>query len=314
MGNSIILKTHTLFIFLLSFVPGISQEINYEIKEISINAYVDGTLLNPTSTEKPVLAIIIAGSGPTDRNGNQNFLKSNNLKKLAESLTKQGIATFRYDKRIVKQIKTGHIDKNIMFDDFVTDAISVIGYFKKTNAYSKIYIIGHSQGSLVGMLAAKDKTDGFISLSGAGQSIDSVIIEQVQKTAPMYTEDTKRVFSVMHEGKTTHDYPPALSSIFNIEIQPFMMNWMQYHPYDIIKTLDMPILIINGTKDLQVSVEEAKTLKEASEHAVLKIIDKMNHVLFIIEGDDLENTKSYNESSRMISEEMVSAIIDFIKL
>ena len=93
-----------------------------------------------------------------------------------------------------------------------------------------------------------------------------------------------------------------------------MMNWMQYHPNDIIKTLDMPVLIINGTKDLQVSVEEAKTLKEASEHAVLKIIDKMNHVLFIIEGDDLENTKSYNESSRMISEEMVSAIIDFIKL
>jgi pimeloyl-ACP methyl ester carboxylesterase len=290
-----------------------AQDINFSSEEISINTFVDGTLLKPTSIDKPTLAIIIAGSGPTDRNGNQNFLKSNNLKKLAENLSNHNIATFRYDKRIVKQIKRGNVDKYIMFDNFVTDAISVIEYFKKTNAYSKIYVIGHSQGSLVGMLAAKDQVDGFISLSGAGQSIDSVIIDQVQKTAPMYTEDTKRVFGILRTGITTPDYPLALSSFFSIEIQPFMMNWMQYNPQNEIKALNMPILIINGTKDLQVSVEEAKLLKEASQHADLKIIDKMNHVLFIIEGDDLENSKSYNESSRTISQEMVTAILDFIK-
>jgi hypothetical protein len=174
-------------------------------------------------------------------------------------------------------------------------------------------VIGHSQGSLVGMLAAKDRVNGFISLSGAGQSIDKVIIDQVQKTAPMYTPDTKRVFDMMRQGKTTPDYPPALSSIFNIEIQPFMMNWMQYNPQDVIKSLDMPILIINGTKDLQVSVEEANLLKAASQHANLKIVDKMNHVLFIIEGDDLENAKSYNESARPLSQDVITAILDFIK-
>lgn len=303
------------FLFILSFVflTGMSQEMNYSGKDISINSFVDGTLLTPIDIEKPILAILIAGSGPTDRNGNQNFLKSNNLKKLAETLSSHGIATFRYDKRIVKQIKNGNIDKNIMFDDFVTDAISVIDYFKISNAYSKIYVIGHSQGSLVGMLAAKDRVDGFISLSGAGRSIDQVIIEQIGKTAAMYTEDTKRVFDIMRNGKTTTDYPPALSSIFNIDIQSFMMNWMQYNPQDTIKELHMPILIVNGTKDLQVSVEEAKLLKEATKNAELKIIDKMNHVLFIIEGDDLENAKSYNESSRKISEEAVTAILDFIK-
>ncbi|HEX9827484.1 MAG TPA: alpha/beta hydrolase [Flavobacteriaceae bacterium] len=302
-----------MLIFLLSFLSGMAQEVNYSSEDITINAFVDGTLLMPTSKEKPVLAIIIAGSGPTDRNGNQNFLKNNALKKLAEALSSHGIATFRYDKRIVKQIKNGNVDKNIMFDNFVTDAISVIEYFKKTNAYSKIYVIGHSQGSLVGMLAAKDRVNGFISLSGAGQSIDKVIIDQVQKTAPMYTPDTKRVFDIMRQGKTTPDYPPALSSIFNIEIQPFMMNWMQYNPQDVIKSLDMPILIINGTKDLQVSVEEANLLKAASQHANLKIVDKMNHVLFIIEGDDLENAKSYNESARPLSQDVITAILDFTK-
>lgn len=307
------MKLKLLFFFLFVVNIGISQEVNYTSNDISINPIIDGTLLTPKDSNKPILAILIAGSGPTDRNGNQNFLKSNNLKKLAETLSNHGIATFRYDKRIVKQIKNGNIDKNIMFDDFVTDAISVIDYFKKTDAYSKIYVIGHSQGSLVGMLAAKDRIDGFISLSGAGRSIDQVIIEQIEKTAAMYTDDTKRVFDIMRSGKTTTDYPPALSSIFNIEIQSFMMNWMKYNPQEVIKTLDMPILIINGTKDLQVSVNEAKLLEEASGHAELKIIDKMNHVLFIIEGDDLENAKSYNESARKLSEELVSAILDFIK-
>lgn len=306
-------KKYKLFLIVFfSFLYGIAQDINYSRNDISINNFVDGTLLTPKDIDKPILAIIIAGSGPTDRNGNQDFLKSNNLKKLAESLSNNNIATFRYDKRIVKQIKNGNFDKNIMFDDFVTDAVSVIEYFKKTNSFSKIYIIGHSQGSLVGMLAAKDRVDGFISIAGAGQSIDYVIIDQIQKTAQMYTDDTKRVFDMMRQGKTTPDYPQALSSIFNIEVQPFMMNWMQYNPQEVIKSLDIPILIINGTKDLQVTVEEANLLKEVSQNAELKIVEKMNHVLFIIEGDDLENAKSYNESARKISDEAVSAILNFI--
>ena len=307
------MKIKILYILSLVFLSGMSQEVNYSSKDMSINSFVDGTLLTPKDIDKPILAIIIAGSGPTDRNGNQDFLKSNNLKKMAERLSNNSIATFRYDKRIVKQIKNGNFDKNIMFDDFVTDAISVIDYFKKTNTYSKIYIVGHNQGSLVGMLAAKDRADGFISIAGAGQSIDYVIIDQIEKTAQMYVEDTKKVFDIMRQGKTTPNYPPALSSIFSIEVQPFMMNWMQYNPKEVIKNLDIPILIINGTKDLQVSVEEAKSLIEAAEQAELRIIDKMNNVLFIIEGDDLENAKSYNESARNISEEVISAILEFIK-
>ena len=306
------LKSYFLLIFLLSFFIGFAQEANYSSEDISVNPFVDGTLLKPNSKDKPKLAILIAGSGPTDRNGNQNFLKNNSLKKLAESLSNQGIATFRYDKRVVKQIKTGNIDKNTMFDDFVKDAISVIEYFKKTGAFSKIYVIGHSQGSLVGMLAGKDRIDGFVSISGAGKSIDSVVIDQVQKTAPQFTQDTKRVFGIMRSGKTTSDYPPALYSIFNLEIQPFMMNWMQYNPKEIIKSLDMPILIINGTNDLQVSTEEAKSLKNAAPSAELKIIEKMNHIMFIIDGDDLENAKSYNESTRSISQEVIDDIVGFI--
>lgn len=104
-----------------------SQE-NYNIQDISINQHIDGTLLLPNEMETYPLAIIVAGAGPTDRNGNQNFMQNNSLKKLAEGLSNNGIATFRYDKRIVKQIRQGNVSSNIMFDDFVTDAISTLKF------------------------------------------------------------------------------------------------------------------------------------------------------------------------------------------
>ena len=307
------MKIKFLIVLFLVSSLSFSQKRSFTAQDIAINKLIDGTLLTPESSKKQNLIIIIAGSGPTDRDGNQNFLKGNSLKKLAEGLASHNIATFRYDKRIVKQIKKGNVDKNIMFDDFVLDAKAVLSYFKATQNYNKIYIAGHSQGSLVGMLAAQDKADGFISLAGAGQSIDKVIIEQVQKTAPMFLEDTKRVFKVLEEGKTTTDFPPALISIFNLEVQPFISNWMSYNPVNEIKKLDMPILLINGTKDLQVTEAEAKLLKEASPKAELLIIEKMNHILVPIEGDNLENSKSYNEPGRKLSMELIEAIVEFVK-
>lgn len=282
-------------------------------KEVAVSKWIDGTLLTPTGSKKTDLVIIVAGSGPTNRNGNQNFLKNNSLKKLAESLSHKGIATFRYDKRIVKQIRQNNIDKNIMFDDFISDASQVIDYFKAKNTYNKLYIIGHSQGSLVGMLAAKGKADGFISLAGAGQNIGNVLVEQVTKMAPKLGEETQRIVDILKAGKPTTDYPVALASLFGPQIQKFMINWMQYNPTEILKTLQMPILLINGTKDLQVSVNEAKLLKAANEKSQLTIIENMNHVLFEIGGNDLENSKSYNESFRPISSQLISRIIAFIK-
>lgn len=289
-----------------------SQDTNYTSQDIEVNKLIDGTLLLPKNEDKSKLAIIIAGTGPTDRDGNQNFMNNNSLKKLAEALSDQNIATFRYDKRIVKQIQKRKIDPNITFDNYVEDAIAVVDYFKKDDKYSEIYIIGHSQGSLVGMLAAKNRADGFISLAGAGQSIDEVITEQIGNMDPSLIEGTQKAFESLRKGELTDKYPPALGTIFRADIQPFIMNWMQYNPQEVIKSLEIPCLIINGTKDLQVSVQEAQFLKEAYSLSELKIIENMNHVLFIIEGDELENSKSYNESFRPISTELVSAVSEFI--
>ena len=296
--------------FIFVSMVSVNTAQNFSATELSINRHVDGTLLTPDGIEQPPLVIFIAGSGPTDRNGNQALVKNNMLKKLAESLSERGIATFRYDKRVVKQLRTRNLDKNIRFDDFVTDAKSVINHFKST--YSNLIVAGHSQGSLVGLLTLDAGANGFISLAGAANSIDQIILEQISKSAPFFTADTKRVLDLLKSGQTTTDFPPALSSIFNLDLQPFMSNWMQYNPKDLIKKLEIPVLIINGTKDLQVAITEAQQLKEAKEEAQLEIIENMNHLLFEINGDDLVNSKSYNDNSYVVMPQVIEIITAFI--
>jgi pimeloyl-ACP methyl ester carboxylesterase len=236
-------------------------------------------------------------------------MKNDALKKIAEALSQKGIATFRYDKRIVKQIRNQNIDKNISFDDFVIDARSVIGFFK--SKFETIIVAGHSQGSLVGLLALDAGASGFISLAGAGKPIDEILEEQIAKTAAVFSKSTERVLNVLRSGETTSEYPPELASIFNLELQAFLISWMQYNPAKIIANTPLPILIINGDKDLQVDVKEAQLLNSAAQNSKLIIIEHMNHVLVKIDGDDLENAKSYNNPNLKINEELINAIQEF---
>ena len=187
----------------------------------------------------------------------------------------------------------------------------MVTHFKPS--YASIIIAGHSQGSLVGLLATEAGVNGFISLAGAGNPIDQIILEQITKTAPFFTDDTKRVLETLKSGKTTTDFPPALASIFNLEIQPFMMNWMEYNPHERIEDLEITVLLINGTKDLQVSVMEAQLLKDHKADAELVIIENMNHLLFEINGDDLVNTKSYNELNHPIMSQVIEVMLNFIQ-
>lgn len=284
---------------------------NYSESNISINENIYGSIVEPKSRSNSSLVIFIGGSGPIDRDGNQSFMKCDMFKKLAYSLSKKGISSFRYDKRVVTQIRKGKLDKKITFDDFVSDAIAIIDFFE--SKYNSIVIAGHSQGSLVGLLSIKEGVSGFISLSGAGRTIDMVIEDQISKTAPMLLEDTKKIFKILRSGKITEDFPLPLYSLFNIEIQPFMISWMQYDPKKIIAKIPIPSLIINGDNDLQVDEKEAKLLYNSAQNSEILIVKNMNHVLVEIEGDELKNVKSYNNPELKISEIVIEKMVGFIE-
>ncbi len=308
------MKTKLIILFLLCFGITIAQENKFKSQEISVSPLIDGTLLNPSTSEKIPLAIIIGGSGPTDRDGNQQMMKNNSLRYLAEGLFEEGIASYRYDKRIVKQMKDRSVsEKDIRFDSFIEDAKDIIEYFRKGNEFSKIYLIGHSQGSLVAMVAAQGRADGFISLAGAGQSIDDVIVDQLEKQAPGLKENARESFDDLRTNGVAVNYSPGLASIFRKDIQPFIRSWMQYNPKAEIAKLNIPVLIINGDKDLQVHVSEAEALHRAKPGAEYIVVTNMNHILKEIEGNDMENQKSYNEYKTPVMPELIESISDFIK-
>ena len=282
--------------------------------DVRISDMVYGTLLTPdVATSK--IAIIIPGSGPTDRNGNQQMMRNNSLKLLAESLAKEGIASIRYDKRVLTLLKKNALqEERLDFNMFIEDAVATIEYIRQQGRFKDIYVIGHEQGSLIGMVAAqRADVQGFISLAGSGQSIDQTIIHQIGLQMPDLKDKAINAFETLKKKGRVTDYSPALTSIFRPSVQPFMASWMQYDPKVEIGKLTIPTLIINGTNDIQTSKQEAVLLQEGNSNATLVYIEGMNHVLRIIEGDDLENTKSYNLTGTPLSTELGSTVANFIK-
>ena len=105
-----------------------------------------------------------------------------------------------------------------------------------------------------------------------------------------------------------------LESLFRASVQPYMYSWIQYDPSEEIKELDMPVLIINGTSDIQVEERQAELLHNAKEDSKLVLLENMNHIFRKMESDDrLVNTKSYNEPNRDLHPELIAVITDFIK-
>ncbi len=273
-----------------------------------------GTLTVPDVAKKCPVALIIAGSGPTDRNGNNPTMKNNSLKMLAEALAKNGIASLRYDKRGIGESKALAVtESSLVFENYTEDAKSWINFLKQDKRFSQLIVIGHSEGSLIGMIAGA-KANKFISIAGAGESADKLLKEQISsKSNKQIEEMTFPIIDSLKAGNKVNKVDPLLNSLFRPSIQPYLISWFKYDPQTEIKKLTVPILIIQGNNDLQVSVADAEKLSKANKNAELVIVEKMNHVLKIIDGDNKANFESYNNETLQISEVLIDKIVSFIK-
>ncbi|MDX6746870.1 alpha/beta hydrolase [Polaribacter sp. PL03] len=283
-----------------------SEEITINNKKIQL----PGTLT--FSEEKIPLIIWVHGSGPVDRNGNQpaQNIKANYIKQFRDAVNKQNIAFFSYDKRTANK-NNGLFLKNTKVIDFALDAEEVINYFKEENRFSKIILIGHSQGSLIALLASKN-VDKYISLAGAGETIDKTIVKQISKNNLTLGEAAQQQFDTLRKKGKIDVVNPFLMSVFAKQNQPFLYSWLQLNPIEEIKKLTIPVLIINGDKDLQVKIEDAKALHAAKPASKLVIIENMNHVLKDIQKDE-DNLASYYSSEFPISEKLIETIVQFVK-
>jgi len=290
-----------------------------DAKEVDLNTptgILYGTLETPESSSSPLAILIISGSGPTDRDGNIQGLQgeNNSLKYLAEALASKGVASLRFDKRgIGKSTSLAAREEELRFETYIDDVIAWVNYLKQQGK-DKCIILGHSEGSLIGMVAAqRADVRGFISISGAGRPASELIIEQTRKQLPPdLMRETERILSELKAGRTVESPPPALNVLFRESVQPYLISWFRYEPAKEIAKLDIPALIIQGSTDIQISVDDAKMLKNASKRARLLIIEGMNHVLKRVPNDVQKQLASYGDPSLPVSEELVSEILGFI--
>jgi pimeloyl-ACP methyl ester carboxylesterase len=278
---------------------------------------IHGTLLLPAAAGKMPVALIIAGSGPTDRDGNSPLLagKNNSLRYLAEGLAARGVASVRYDKRgIGASVFTGFTEKDLKFTNYSDDAAAWIAQLRKDARFNKVIVIGHSEGAMLGTIAAHQaNADGLILIAGAGRPIGEVLREQLRNNAPALVDVAEPVLKELEAGHTVATVPPALVSLFRPSIQPYMISWLPLDPKTELARVKAPRLVVQGTTDVQASVADAQRLATADKSVQLELIDGMNHILKMASGTAAQQmASSYGDPALPIAPRLMDVIIRFI--
>lgn len=275
---------------------------------------IEGTLTMPDAKSPVPVALIIAGSGPTDRNGNNPVMTNNSLKMLSAELALKGIASLRYDKRgIAASQKAGIKEADLRFEMYIKDAEDWIRLLSLNKNFSIVVVIGHSEGSLIGLVASQNqKVAKFISIAGAGQAADKIIREQLKAQPSFVLEQSTPILDELVKGNIVENVPQLLFSLFRPSVQPYMISWFRYDPQIEIAKLNKPILIVQGTTDIQVSVEDAKRLQTANSNSKLMLIEGMNHIFKNAEADRMKNFQTYSQPELPLHADLIQGIAQFM--
>ncbi|NNA09357.1 alpha/beta fold hydrolase [Pseudomonas lundensis] len=276
-----------------------------------------GSLVLPKSDKPVPVVLIIAGSGPTDRNGNNTQGgRNDSLKKLAWRLAQNNIASVRFDKRGIAQSQPAAPDERTLnLDQYVTDAVAWGNLLKADPRFADVFVLGHSEGALIASLAAPAMdAAGVISIAGTARPVGQVLREQLQRNnmPPGLLQRSVELIHTLESGRTDYNVPKALQVIFRPSVQPYLISLLRYDPAKAFAALKMPALIIQGTHDIQVDVNDARLLKAAKPDADLALIEGMNHVMRIVPMDMKRQVQSYNDPNQRLSSELGDRIVRFI--
>ncbi|WP_213876586.1 alpha/beta hydrolase [Pseudomonas sp. dw_358] len=276
-----------------------------------------GTLLLPSASHPVPVVLIIAGSGPTDRDGNNpDGGRTDSLKRLATLLARNGIASVRYDKRgVASGTAVTPDERNLSLDGYVNDAVNWAHQLKQDPRFGRLVLLGHSEGALVATLAAPAAgADAVISLAGSGRPIDQVLREQIrEQLPPPLVVRSDQIIDRLKAGQYDTDVPPALQVVFRPSVQPYLVSLLRQDPAAAFARLKVPALIVQGRNDIQVSVADADALKAAKPNAKLVLIDGMNHVMRIVPRDRAAQIASYQNPDLPLADELGRVVVGFIK-
>ena len=275
-----------------------------------------GTYLLPDTGKPKAVALIIAGSGPTDRNGNSKAIpgSNNSLKMLAEALAENGIGSLRFDKRLIGESASMSLSEaDLRFDTYIDDAKALLG-FLRSRTDVPLLIIGHSEGAQLGVVAAAgEDVCAVVAIAGPGIPAGQIILEQVRpKLPPGLLAQTEHIVAELEAGRTVADTPPELAALFRDSVQPYLVSWFAYDPAEAVAALDSPILLVYGTTDIQIPASYGERLAAASDSSELVVIEGMNHVLKMVGPDMQAQMSSYGDPSLPLAPELVTTTNEFI--
>jgi fermentation-respiration switch protein FrsA (DUF1100 family) len=299
-----------------TIAPAAAVEAPYTIKSVALE--LGGTLTMPRdANERVPVVVIIAGSGPTDRNGNSLMgIRPNSYAQLAWRLAERGIASLRYDKRVLPGTK-GTVDiARLTLDSFAADARAAAESLAHDARFSRVLLLGHSEGSALALIAARGGAPvaGVISVSGLGRPLGVVMREQLARqfdSATLVRYDT--AMAQYLRGEQPKDVPPALGVLFVPINQTFMRSLAAFDPAAAIRAVRQPVLIVQGGRDLQITVADAERLRGARPDAQLVIVPSANHVLKQTTDTTLVGQlPTYQNPALPIMPEIVNAIAGWI--
>jgi pimeloyl-ACP methyl ester carboxylesterase len=278
---------------------------------------VHATLDLPATPGPWPVVLVHAGSGPTDRDGSGPLVRTDCLKLLGRGLAAEGFAVLRIDKRgIAASAKALAKEQDVRLDTYAADAAAWVAFLRKDRRFAKVGYIGHSEGALIGLLAAKDAGfDAFVSLCGPGRPPQDVLREQLKKNLPkdLY-EQSDKIIAELEAGREVADSPASLAALFRPSVQPFLISTFRHNPAKLAAGLTMPVLVVAGSTDIQVSAEDAKRLAAANPKAELVTIDGMNHVLKAVRATiQLAQLPSYSDPSLPLHPDLVPAVAGFLR-
>ena len=281
---------------------------------------LSGTLLDAGKGAPVVL--MIPGSGPTDRDGNSPMrVTAGSLRLLADALASKGVSSVRIDKRGMFGSKAALADANkVTIGDYSADTHSWVASIRARGGAPCLWVLGHSEGALVALASAQkpDGICGVIMVSGAGRKLGEVIREQLRANpanAPVL-DSAMAGLDALEQGKhvDVSAMHPALQKLFAPQVQDFLIDVLRYDPPKLAASLKVPLLVVQGERDMQVSKADAQALAAAQPKAKLVLIPRMNHVLKDVDSDDrAANFATYSDSSLPIDAGIADAIVSFVK-
>src|SRR6202166_4658897 len=290
---------------------GMAANVSAQESKIRVGA-IDAGLMMPSDVEHPRVALLIADSGTTDHDGNGPQIKPATLKKLSEQLAARKIATLRYDKRGAGGWKPEFgRPEDFRFRDYVDDAVALVNYLRDGEKFSKLIVVGHSEGGLVAILTARRvPVDRLVLLATAARRQGDLLKAQLEKTlAPdMFKPIAKAIDDIM-AGQIVDPLPTGLS--IPPPMQPGIASAFTEDPIVPLKLIEAPTLIVGGGRDRQVARLDFAALTAASSAAKTLWLADMNHVLVDV-ADETDDLAAYNQPERPLDSDLIDSVAAFI--